>query len=191
MTKIVHELIKILFLFLIPETLWSPSSFITGVMGLACCWWASKTKTQDSSVISDQALQPLETRRLWCGGNERICRNAVSCTLGHNHHSPSDSLVSMIGFAEMVSLVYVVVVVITELSVHALSSWTQQSLGFFRVLPSVACWLFPLLSIWSVDVSSSVRRCLLFLVLNYLKCLDLCRYSCSSYWSYLLCTLEE
>lgn len=113
---------------------------------------------------------------------------AVSCTLGHNHHSPSDSLVSMIGFSEMVSLVYVVIVVITELSVHALSSWTQQSLGFFRVLPSVACWLFPLLSIWSVDVSSSVRRCLLFLVLNDLKCLDLCRYSCSSYWSYLLCT---
>ena len=49
---------------------------------------------------------------------------AASCTLGHSPHSPMDSPLSLIGFAEMVRLVYVV---ITELSVHALASWTRQS----------------------------------------------------------------
>ena len=104
------------------------------------------------SITSDRALQTLQTRRLWCGGDERMsfCSWGV-LQLGHNPRSPSYRLCRN-GEAGLC-----VAVVITEISVH------DRHLGYIRVFVSlgfyclsVVCWLFSSLSLWSVDVASSL-----------------------------------
>lgn len=142
-------------------------------MGLACCWWASKPRSglQCWSVISVRALQHLEPRRLWCGRNEWMN------FLFLRRPAPSGTVLIvtrtvqylLIVFEEMARLVYSCC--ITKLSVHALASWTHQSVGFFRVLLSVVCWLF--LS-FSPDPLMLLLICSLFMVLNHLKSVDSC-----------------